>query len=112
MPAFSIIFAGRVPTVVVVANDMMALGVMQEFWAAGLLVPRDISVVGFDDIAFAALADPPLTTVCSPRLEIGRRAIEALMTTIKRPEQTGIEIRIPTYLITRNSTAPPRKIRK
>src|SRR5437868_11818035 len=79
MPAFSIIFAGRVPTVVVVANDMMALGVMREFRAAGLLVPRDISLVGFDDIAFAALPDPPLITVCSPRLEIGRRAIEALL---------------------------------
>ena len=94
------------------ANDMMAFGAMQEFRAAGLVVPHDISLVGFDDIAFAGFADPPLTTVCSPRLEIGRRAIEALMMTIERPGQPGVEIRIPTYLIARGSTAPPRKVEK
>lgn len=98
----------NVPTAVVVANDLMALGAMQEFKAAGLQVPQDISIVGFDDIAFAALSEPPLTTVCSPRVEIGRRAIEALMLTVDRPHQHGIEVRIPTYLIKRNSTAPPR----
>lgn len=97
-----------VPTAVVVANDMMALGAMQEFRAAGLNVPQDISIVGFDDIAFAALAEPPLTTVCSPRVEIGRRAVEALMLTIDHPHQQGMEVRIPTYLLKRNSTAPPR----
>lgn len=102
------ILAGPVrPTAVMSANDMMAFGAMQEFRAAGLSIPRDISIIGFDDIAFAALADPPLTTICSPRLEIGRRAIEALMATIERPGQTGVEVRIPTYLITRSSTAPP-----
>jgi LacI family transcriptional regulator len=98
------------PTAVVVANDLMALGAMQEFKAAGLKIPEDISIVGFDDIAFASLADPPLTTVCSPRVEIGRRAVEALMTTIEKPHQPGVEVKIPTYLIKRDSTAPPVKI--
>lgn len=98
----------EVPTAVVVANDMMALGAMQEFRSAGLNVPQDISIVGFDDIAFAALSEPPLTTVCSPRVEIGRRAVEALMLTIDHPNQQGVEIRIPTYLLKRSSTAPPR----
>jgi len=97
-----------VPTAVVVANDLMALGAMQEFKSAGLQIPQDISIIGFDDIAFAALSDPPLTTVCSPRIEIGRRAVEALLLTVDRPHQHGIEVRIPTYLIKRNSTAPPR----
>jgi DNA-binding LacI/PurR family transcriptional regulator len=91
---------------------MLALGAMQEFRAAGLTIPRDISIVGFDDISFAAISEPPLTTVCSPRMEIGRRAIEALMMTIERPHQPGMEIRIPTYLITRSSTAPPPKVKK
>ncbi|HEX3560643.1 MAG TPA: LacI family DNA-binding transcriptional regulator [Pyrinomonadaceae bacterium] len=94
------------PTAVVAANDMMALGAMVEFRAAGLSIPRDISVVGFDDIAFAALAAPQLTTVCLPRMELGRRAVEALMTTIEHPDQRGVEINIPTYLVTRGSTAP------
>ena len=96
------------PTAVVVANDLMALGAMQEFKAAGMNVPRDISIVGFDDISFASLSEPALTTVCSPRVEIGRRAVEALMLTLNRPHQHGTEVRIPTYLIKRESTAPPR----
>jgi DNA-binding LacI/PurR family transcriptional regulator len=107
--AHEILNAKSLPTAVIVSNDMMALGAMQEFRAAGVIVPRDISVVGFDDITFAAFSEPPLTTICSPRTEIGRRAIEALMMTIERPSQTGMEIRIPTYLVTRSSTAPPPK---
>jgi DNA-binding LacI/PurR family transcriptional regulator len=109
MAATEILDLEILPTAIVAANDMMALGAMQELKANGLTIPRDISIVGFDDIAFASLAEPPLTTVCSPRVEIGRRAIEALMTTIERPNQSGVEIRIPTYLISRKSTAPPRK---
>lgn len=98
----------NVPTAVVVANDLMALGAMQELKAAGFHVPRDMSIVGFDDISFASLSEPALTTVCSPRVEIGRRAVEALLLTIERPHQQGVEVRIPTYLIKRDSTAPPR----
>jgi DNA-binding LacI/PurR family transcriptional regulator len=96
------------PTAVVAANDMMALGAMVEFRAAGLQIPRDVSIVGFDDIAFATLCEPPLTTICLPRMELGRRAVEALMTAIERPDQQGVEINIPTYLITRGSTAAAR----
>lgn len=100
--------ADVLPTALLVANDMMALGAMQECRAAGLVLPRDLSIIGFDDIAFAALADPPLTTVRLPREELGRCAIEALMATIERPDQGGAKIRIPTYLITRGSTAVAR----
>ena len=110
--AYEILNAKALPTAVIVSNDMMALGAMQEFRAAGLVVPRDISVVGFDDITFAAFSEPPLTTICSPRTEIGRRAVEALMLTIERPSQPGMEIRIPTYLVIRSSTAPPPKPRR
>jgi DNA-binding LacI/PurR family transcriptional regulator len=109
MAATEILAMKELPTAVIVANDMMALGAMQEFKSAGLMVPRDISIVGFDDIAFASLSDPPLTTVCSPRVEIGRRAIEALMSTIENKNLGGVELSIPTYLITRKSTAPPGK---
>jgi DNA-binding LacI/PurR family transcriptional regulator len=107
--ASEILALSELPTAIVVANDLMALGAIQELKSKGIKIPQDISIVGFDDIAFAALSDPPLTTVCSPRVEMGRRAIEALMTTIKIPHQRGMEIRIPTYLIIRESTAPPRK---
>ena len=107
--ASEILAAPELPTAVIAANDMMALGAMREFRKAGLSIPSDISVVGFDDIAFAALSEPPLTTVCSPRAEIGRRVVETLVNMIEHPEHKGSELRIPTHLITRDSTAPPRK---
>lgn len=100
------------PTAVVVANDLMALGAVQELKAAGLEIPRDISIIGFDDIAFASLAEPALTTVCSPRVEIGRRAFEALIMTIENDGKEGVEVKIPTYLVKRASTAVPRKARQ
>jgi DNA-binding LacI/PurR family transcriptional regulator len=75
-------------------------------------VPQDISVVGFDDIAFAALSHPPLTTVNSPRLELGRKAVEALMMTIAHPSQPGMEIRLSTHLVKRESCSPPRKAKR
>ena len=105
--AHQILASDDSPTAVVVANDLMALGAMQEFKASGLQIPKDISIVGFDDISFASLAEPALTTVCSPRVEIGRRAFEALALTMDKPHQRGVEIRIPTFLVERNSTAPP-----
>jgi LacI family transcriptional regulator len=104
--------AGTLPTAVVVANDMMALGLMKEFHERGLHVPDDISIVGFDDIAFAELSNPPLTTVCLPRVELGRKAVEALMATIEHPESRGVEINVATYLILRDSTAPPKERRQ
>jgi DNA-binding LacI/PurR family transcriptional regulator len=106
--AHQILLEPELPTAIVVANDLMALGAMQEFKSAGMRIPKDISIVGFDDISFASLAEPALTTVCSPRSEIGRLAFEALALTMDKPHQQGVEIRIPTYLIERKSTAPPR----
>ncbi|HEV2912451.1 MAG TPA: LacI family DNA-binding transcriptional regulator [Pyrinomonadaceae bacterium] len=96
--------APELPTAVVAANDMMALGVMRECVAYGLSIPQDISIVGFDDIAFAELADPPLTTVSLPRTELGRKAVEALMMTIDHPEREGVEVHIATHLVERSST--------
>jgi len=106
--AWEMLAVGELPTAIVAANDMMSLGAMRELRAAGVSIPRDVSIIGFDDIAFAALAEPPLTTICLPRVELGRRAVEALLATIEHPEQEGVEIRLPTYLVIRNSTGPAR----
>jgi Transcriptional regulators len=97
------------PTAVITANDMMALGVMQECRMAGVSIPDDISIIGFDDIAFASLAYPQLTSVCLPRQELGQRAMEALLMTIEEPEHQGVEVHIPTYLVKRSSVAPAKK---
>lgn len=98
---------GQRATAVVVANDMMALGVMRECRAANLSLPRDLSIVGFDDIAFASLSDPPLTTVRLPQIELGRKVVESLLQTIEQPERAGIENLIATHLVVRGTTAPP-----
>lgn len=98
----------ELPTAVIVANDMMALGVMQECREYGLDIPGDISIVGFDDIAFAALSNPPLTTIRLPRAYLGRKAVEVLLATVKHPDRQGVEINIPTYLVLRDSTGPVR----
>jgi LacI family transcriptional regulator len=106
--ASEILAGGKLPTAVMAANDLMALGAISEFRAAGVHVPRDVSVVGFDDIAFAALSEPALTTVNLPLGELGKYAVEALMETLSNPDQQGIEITIPTHFIVRASTAPAR----
>ena len=110
--ACEILASDELPTAILTANDMMAFGVMKELHRANLSIPNDISLVGFDDIAFAELTEPPLTTICLSRVELGRRTVEALIKNIDRPRERGEEVHIPTYLIKRGSTAPPRSGKK
>ncbi|MDI2129399.1 LacI family DNA-binding transcriptional regulator [Yinghuangia seranimata] len=67
------------PTAVFCANDLLALGVLQSLYAAGVRVPHDIALVGYDDIEFAAAAAVPLTSVRQPAARIGRTAAELLL---------------------------------
>ena len=73
------------PTAVFCANDLIALGVLQEMTRNRIRVPEDISIVGYDDIDFAAAAAVPLTSIRQPRLELGRTAARLLL------EETGNE---------------------
>ena len=66
-------------TALVCYNDMTAIGALQTLKQAGRKIPGDISIVGFDDIEFAAYVDPPLTTVRQPRDELGRLAMQMLL---------------------------------
>ena len=91
------------PTAIVSGNDLMAIGALRELKSAGLRVPQDVSVIGFDDITFAALAEPQLTTIMLPRAEIGEAAVEALMHDRGRG-QLGREFRVSTQLVVREST--------
>ncbi len=70
----------------------MALGAIVEFRAAGLRIPQDLSIIGFDDISFATISEPQLTTVCLPRKDLGGRSVEALLETIENPDQKEREI--------------------
>ena len=67
------------PTAVICANDLLALGVLQEMTRHGVRVPEECAIVGYDDIDFAAAAAVPLTSVRKPRRELGRRAAELLL---------------------------------
>ncbi|HEX4950535.1 MAG TPA: LacI family DNA-binding transcriptional regulator [Blastocatellia bacterium] len=100
------------PTAIVAANDLMAMGAMRELRKAGWRVPEDISVVGFDNILFAELTDPPLTTVALPRGEIGQAAVKALLHTTTNENKQGREYKITPRLIVRESTGPVRSAQK
>ncbi|GAA4299822.1 LacI family DNA-binding transcriptional regulator [Klenkia terrae] len=71
--------AAQRPTAVICANDLLALGVLQEMTRHGVRVPEECAIVGYDDIDFAAAAAVPLTSVRKPRRELGRRAAELLL---------------------------------
>ena len=94
------------PTAVMAANDIMALGVVKACRAQGLSIPRDLSVVGFDDIAFASLADPPLSTVCLPRDALARGATAALLHSLDERSDDALPGMVPTYFVARGSTGP------
>jgi DNA-binding LacI/PurR family transcriptional regulator len=96
----------NLPTAVFAGNDHMALGALRAFHEAGLRVPEDISVVGFDDVSGSSCFIPPLTTVRPDHAELGRAALETLQQLIngEQPE----DHRVTPAFIERESTAPPR----
>lgn len=96
-------------TGVVAYNDLMALGVLARLAARGVRVPEDLSVVGCDDIAMAAMATPPLTTVAMPTEAAGRAAIDLLLRRLQEvgsPSAVGRRA-LGTHLLIRSSTMPP-----
>jgi LacI family transcriptional regulator len=96
------------PTAVFAASDEMAVGAVSAAQAAGLRVPEDLSVVGFDDTRLAALAQPPLTTVRQDRVGLGVAAAETLAAIIERPGETPSPSLLPVELVLRASAAAPR----
>jgi len=99
------------PTAVFCYNDMSALGVMHEARAAGLCVPEDLSLVGFDDLYISQYLNPPLTTVRQPMAAMGRLAMETLLRLLEKEEKSTQILKVPGELIVRESTMPPRPLR-
>jgi LacI family transcriptional regulator len=97
------------PTAVLCSNDMTAIGVLHKLYRAGLRVPDDLSVIGFDDIHIAEVTIPPLTTVQMSRFELARAAVTALRTHVEEPQNSRREYKIQTDLIVRESTGAPRR---
>lgn len=93
------------PTAVVAHNDLMAIGAMKAFGEAGLHVPRDVSVIGFDDIAASSYVQPPLTTIAFPKRQMGKEAIEMLLNLLQSGEpSTPRVVKLAVELIVRGST--------
>jgi DNA-binding LacI/PurR family transcriptional regulator len=99
--------ASSLPTAVFAANDLVATGVLGEFDRAGVRVPEDVSIVGYDDISVARLPRISLTTVHQPRPAMGRMAFELLIDRIHRRRANIVRLVEPS-LIVRSTTAPAR----
>jgi LacI family transcriptional regulator len=98
-----VLAAGELPEVIVCANDQMAIGAIRELRSAGLRVPADIAVTGFDDVYLGALLTPPLTTVHQPMRQLGERACNLLLERIAEPGAARRAERLPTRLVVRES---------
>jgi LacI family transcriptional regulator len=97
-----------VPDAVVCANDQMAIGVLQALARAGVRVPEDVAVTGFDDIFVGGLVEPTLTTVHQPMRELGEQACARLLERIARPSLPQRVQLLPTELVLRSSCGCPR----
>lgn len=95
-------------TAIFAANDQMALGALRALHELGRSVPEDVSVVGFDDVEEAGSFWPPLTTVRQDFGSVGRLCFESIMEQMEQPGSSASFAAVPTELIVRASTAPPR----
>jgi len=94
------------PTAIFCENDEMALGALKCLKDQGIAVPAQVSVAGFDDIAFAQYCDPPLTTIAQPAEDFGRTAVNLLIDVLEQRLRTAPKVMLPFELVVRGSTGP------
>jgi len=104
----AVLSAPEKPTAIFCGSDLIALGAMSALEEAGAGIPEDISVIGIDDISFAFLARPPLTTIRVPRERVGTTAFEALDRMLKLKRRKGADYYLETELVIRRSTTTAR----
>lgn len=92
------------PTAAFCANDLLALGLLQQLSSLGLTVPGDLAIVGYDDIEYAGAAAVPLTSVRQPRQELGRRATELVLDEADNPDHRHEQVVFTPELVARRST--------
>jgi LacI family transcriptional regulator len=95
------------PTGLFCFRDLMAMGVYQAAMEAGLRLPQELSVVGFDDMEFAAGLHPGLTTVALPHYEMGSWGVQQLLALMESPTERAKQVRLSGQLVRRRSVAPP-----
>jgi LacI family transcriptional regulator len=97
------------PTAVLTHNDILAIGAMKAVRKAGLSIPEDISIVGYDDISSANYLTPPLTTIRFPKYELGSLAAQMILQLAQYKEDWPIKREVlPVELVIRGTTAPPK----
>lgn len=96
----------RRPTALFCFSDEMALGALHAAHEAGLKVPGDVSIAGFDDIRFSRFSSPPLTTVHQPAEQIGRELVRLLVALLQRTNEVSRTVTLPHEIIVRASTGP------
>ncbi len=101
-----ILAAGERPTALLCLSDVLAMGALFELARNGVSVPDQMSVMGFDDLEWAAVSTPPLTTIRLPTTSMGRRAAGALVENLDRHTPLSSE-RLEAEIVIRKSTAPP-----
>ena len=99
-------WAAKPSTGVIAYNDLMAIGFMQGVMAAGRSVPRDVSVIGFDNIVDDTLVEPHLTSIASPLVSLGSAAVSHLLRSRRTDEATAEPVVLPARLVVRESTGP------
>lgn len=97
--------ARRRPTAAFCANDLLALGLLQQTLSSGRAVPNDLAIVGYDDIEFAAAAAVPLSSVRQPRHDLGRRAAELVLDEGRNPDHRHQQIHFIPELVARASSS-------
>jgi LacI family transcriptional regulator len=92
-------------TAVVCSHDLVAIGLLRALWELGVSVPEDVSVIGFDDIQWAAVVSPSLTTIRQPFAELAERAVEVLIDRLRRPERRARRVVLDMSLVERETVA-------
>ncbi|MBG6059659.1 LacI family transcriptional regulator [Cryobacterium sp. MP_M5] len=105
--AEELLAAGSLPRALVCGNDQMALGFLDVFGPAGVRVPEDVIVTGFDGIEAGRLSTPRLTTVHQPMADLGRAAMRAMLSRLQHPDQPPITSRLPVKVLLRESSEGP-----
>jgi LacI family transcriptional regulator len=100
------------PTAVVCVSDQIALTVLRELSERGVRVPRDVSVVGYDDVEFAAMLSPALTSIRLPKYELGRAAAELLIAETADPNHRHSDIRFEPQIVERQSTTARSRLNR
>jgi LacI family transcriptional regulator len=106
--AEKLLTGAKLPTAVMCSNDVTAIGVLHEAYRAGLRVPDDLSVIGFDDIHITQMTIPPLTTIQMSCFELAKAAVLALRAHVEGTPEPKREYPIETQLVVRESTGFPR----